>query len=361
MKWTLTSLLSVSFLSVARGVPISPRVMILSMFDLEAEVWYNIPEFNVLAQNITIPGLSPLFPQLHCTSNGEICQLTMGEGEINAASSIAALVHSPLTSLEETYFLIAGIAGVNPKVGTIGSVTFARYAVQVGLQFEIDAREIPPGFSTGYFAQGTTEPGQFPKDIYGTEVFEVNQALRMLSFTAAKNATLADTAAAKQMRKQYAQSALFAAANNVGGPSVTLCDTATSDTFWDGVLLGDAFENTVKVFTKGTGIYCTTQQEDNATLNGLLRGALTKLVDFSRIIVMRSASDYDRQSPGVTALQQLLGPTPGFEPSLLNLHLAGVKVVEMIVNQWTQQFQGGVKAPNYVGDIFGSLGGKPDF
>ena len=30
--------------------------------------------------------------------------------------------------------LVAGIAGVNPEVATICSVTFARYAVQVGLQ-----------------------------------------------------------------------------------------------------------------------------------------------------------------------------------------------------------------------------------
>ncbi|KAF8212833.1 purine nucleoside permease [Mycena galopus ATCC 62051] len=360
MNWILSALLSRCILSVA-GAVISPRVMIFSMFTPEANVWYGIPEFNVLAQNITIPGLSPLFPQLHCTKDGEICQLTLGEGEINAASSIAALVHSPLTSLEETYFLISGIAGVNPKITTIGSVTFARYAVQVGLQNEIDAREIPPNFATGYFAQGTSGPGQFPVTIYGTEVFEVNEPLRLLAFAAAKTAKLNDTTAAKQMRAEYAKSPLFASANNVGGPSVTLCDTATSDTFWDGALLGDAFETTTRVFTNGSGVYCTTQQEDNATLNALLRGALTKLVDFSRIIVMRSGSDFDRQSPGVTAIDQLLGPTPGFEPSLLNLHLAGVKVVEMIVNEWSQTFQRGVKATNYVGDIFGSLGGEPDF
>ncbi|KAJ7259129.1 purine nucleoside permease [Mycena haematopus] len=331
------------------------------MFDLEANAWYNIPEFNVLARNITMPGLSPLFPQLHCTSNGEICQLTVGEGEINAASSIAALVHSPLTSLEETYFLIAGIAGVNPKVATIGSVTFARYAVQVGLQFEIDAREMPQTFSTGYFGQGTSAPGQYPTNIYGTEVFEVNEPLRMLAFAAAKTAQLNDTVDAKQMRKQYANSTLFALANEVDGPTVTLCDTATSDTFWDGALLGEAFENATTLLTNGSATYCTTQQEDNATLNALLRGALTHLVDFSRIIVMRSASDFDRQSSGVTVIQQMLGHAPGFNPSLLNLHLAGVKVVEMIVNGWALQFQRGVKATNYVGDILGSLGGKPDF
>ena len=45
--------------------------------------------------------------------------------------------------------MIAGIAGVSPKVATLGSVTFARYAIQVALQYEFDAREIPDNFTTG--------------------------------------------------------------------------------------------------------------------------------------------------------------------------------------------------------------------
>lgn len=45
--------------------------------------------------------------------------------------------------------MIAGIAGISPKVGTLGSVTFAKYAVQVALQYEFDAREIPDNFTTG--------------------------------------------------------------------------------------------------------------------------------------------------------------------------------------------------------------------
>lgn len=35
-------------------------------------------------------------------------------------------------------------------------------------------------------------------------------------------------------------------------------------------------------------------QEDNATLEALLRAAIYKLVDFARVIVMRTASDFDR-------------------------------------------------------------------
>lgn len=40
--------------------------------------------------------------------------------EINAASTITALTLSSLFDLKRTYFFIAGIAGVSPKVATIG-------------------------------------------------------------------------------------------------------------------------------------------------------------------------------------------------------------------------------------------------
>lgn len=60
--------------------PIAPRVFIISMFAPEAEVWYGIKEFNLLAHNITVPGFSPLFPQAHCTKDGQVCQLVTGEG-----------------------------------------------------------------------------------------------------------------------------------------------------------------------------------------------------------------------------------------------------------------------------------------
>jgi purine nucleoside permease len=49
------------------------------MFDPEAESWYGIPEFNVLAMNITVPGASPLYPDAHCTADGDVCQYTIGE------------------------------------------------------------------------------------------------------------------------------------------------------------------------------------------------------------------------------------------------------------------------------------------
>ncbi|MCJ1314312.1 hypothetical protein MMC25_007993 [Agyrium rufum] len=339
---------------------ITPKVFIIDMFPPEAEAWYGIKEFNLLEKNITVPGFSPLFPQVHCTKTEDVCQLVTGESEINAASTISALMLSPKFNLKTSYFLIAGIAGVNPKYATIGSVTFARYAIQVALQYEIDAREKPANFSTGYFPQGAYAPNQYPGSIYGTEVFEVNVALRNKAIALAKTAKLADDADSKSYRSRYSTTPAFK--KGTEPPGVEACDVATSDVYFSGDILGETFENTTKLFTNGSGIYCTTAQEDNATLEAMLRAAANKLVDFSRIMVMRTASDFDRPFAGEAVTENLLYATTGaFEISLTNIYRAGIKVVEGILNDWDKTYKKGVKPTNYIGDIFGTLGGKPDF
>ncbi|KAG7087705.1 hypothetical protein E1B28_013652 [Marasmius oreades] len=341
------------------GDKIAPKVFIFSMFKEEEDVWYNIPEFDVLARNITVPGLSPLFPEAHCTEDGSICHMTIGEGEINAAASVTSLIYSTIFDLRRTYVLIAGIAGGNPKLVTTGSVTFARYAVQVALQYEVDAREIPSSFTTGYFGQGTTAPGQYPSELYGTEVFEVNDALRRIALDFAQKANLSDSQEAQAYRSNYNTSSVFSAATQP--PGFALCDTATADTYWAGNLLAEAFENTTTLWTNETGVYCSTQQEDNATLESLLRGNISGSLDFSRVMIMRTISDFDRQFPGQEAVDNLSVDQAGFDISVTNIYLAGVQIVLGIVNGWERQFKDGVNPDNYVGDILGSLGGQPDF
>ena len=76
------------------------------------------------------------------TANTTLGLPAVASTEINAATTISSLVKSPKFDLTTTYFFIAGIAGVNPKVATLGSVAFAKYAIQVALEYEFDAREV---------------------------------------------------------------------------------------------------------------------------------------------------------------------------------------------------------------------------
>ncbi|KAG8986791.1 hypothetical protein FRB90_003772, partial [Tulasnella sp. 427] len=314
--------------------------------------------FNVLANNVTVPGFSPLFPDAHCTSDGDICLMTTGEAEINAAVSVTSLWLSDKFDLTSTYFFITGIAGVNPNVATIPGVSFARYAVQVALQYEIDPRELPSNYSVGYFPFGTSSPDAYPSSIYGTEVFELNDALRKEVVQFAQTAKLNDSDAAAAYRAKYTQEAARAS------PSVVECDSATSDVWFSGKILSDAFADATRIWTNGTGVYCATAQEDNATLEALLRGAKEGKVDYSRIILMRTFSDFDQPYPGSGSLYNLRFSNQGaFLPSLANIYLAGIKVVEGILKGWDSKFKAGIKPTNYIGDMFATLSEdiKPDF
>ena len=328
-------------------------------YDDEGAAWQNIPEFNVLEKNITVPGLSMKYPDVHCTGDGSVCQLVAGEGEINGGLSTFALTLSPEFNLTHTYFLLAGDAGINPEVATVGSVTFAQFAVQVALQYEIDARERPENFTTGYIPQGSTDVTQYPQSLYGTEVFQLNDALRQIAMGFAKTAQLNDTESAQAYRAQYANSTAHAAA--LSAPVVIGCDTATSDNWFSGALLADAFANFTTLVTNGSATYCTTQQEDNAVLEALLRGQLARKTDFSRVIHMRTGSDFDRPPSGTSVADNLFYNWGGYDAAVRNLYVAGIKVVEGILDGWDDTFVAGIKPQNYVGDIFGSLGGSPSF
>lgn len=171
----------------------------------------------------------------------------------------------------------------------------------------------------------------------------------------ARTATLSDSEDAQAYRQLYPDATALAA------PSVIGCDTATADTWWSGQLLGRAFESFTKLATNGSATYCTSQQEDNAVLESLLRGQIARRVDFSRVIIMRTGSNFDRPPPGLSAADNLFGGMQGQIPALRNIYLAGVRVMQGIWEGWDSTYEAGVPAQNYVGDIFGSLGGQPGF
>lgn len=338
----------------------SPKVFIVSMFKPKEEVWTSRMNFE---HRLEIPGLASTSPYIRCTDNYDICQFTTGEGEINAAVSMAFLVSSPLFDLTKTYWLLAGIAGGEPSQVTTGSVTFARFAIQVGLLFQIDSKELSESYSnwtSGYFAYGTKDPWTYPKAVYGTELFELNDNLRTHVMKIAEQYTgqlkLGDTDN-QALRKLYN----YPLANSP--PSIKACDVTTSDGYFTGEVLANYVTDYSHMLTNGTAAYCASAQEENATLEAFLRMATAGRIDFLRIIVMRSISNFARSPAGMDPLDFFLHyPKGGFDHALDNLYIAGWPIVQDIVDRWGSDYRDGKYAAlNYVGDIVGRLGQKPPY
>ncbi|RFU49478.1 purine nucleoside permease [Paraburkholderia sp. DHOC27] len=308
------------------------KVMIVSMFGPEGKVWL---DHLGPWQAITVEGLSPDYPQVHCNAQ-DVCVMTTGMGHANAAASMMALSFSPRFDLRHTYFMVAGIAGIDPQQGTLGTAAWAKYLVDFGIQWEIDAREIPPDWNSGYLGINTKSPTDKPPLDYRTEVFQLNPQLADAAFALSRNVTLADNAQAQAARAKFDS----APANQP--PKVTQCDTLGGDTWWSGTKLGDRAREWTKILTDGKGVYCTTQQEDNATYEALKRAASANRVDLSRVAVLRAGSDFDRPYQGQTSVDNLLNYAAqgGFDIALDNLYRAGNPLVQQIVTHWSEWREG---------------------
>jgi purine nucleoside permease len=281
---------------------------------------------------------------------------------INAALSISALTSSNMFDLSQTYFILSGIGGVNPKAATIGAVAIAKFAVQIDLQLEFDGREIPFNWTTGYVPMGAASRESYPQIIYGSEVFELNDNLRQIAISFAKTASLEDSEQAAANRALYSNSpgGIYNAATL--DPSIVAGDVTAGNVFFHGDLLCEGFEKVVKLYTSGKAEYFMTAQEDTAVLAALLRAALQKQLDFSRIILMRAGSNFDRSySSSEPPSIPFVLDHGGFVPACRNLYLTGLKIVEGVLEGWSTRFEKGIEPGNYIGDIFGSLGGVPDF
>jgi purine nucleoside permease len=331
MKIFLTLMLISTCLSrtaaAADAPPLAVKVLIINMFSLEAAPWLDALKPT---REIRVPGLSSDYPLVMCTADA-VCQMTTGMGHANAAASMMAVLYSGLFDLRETYFIVAGIAGIDPKRGTIGSAAWARYVVDSGIAHEIDAREMPRGWQDGFFGILTDGPGQVPKFEYRTEEFDLDDALLQQAISLSKSAKLEDSQDLREYRRHYPA----APANQP--PTVIQCDTLSGDTWWSGNRLGEYARRWTRLLTGGKAVYCTSQQEDNATLNALTRGAKSGLVALNRVAVLRSGSDFDRPYPhqGVLESMQAQRALPGaVRVSAVNLVHTGMPLVEAIVQHW---------------------------
>src|SRR6516164_10930647 len=132
------------------------KVVVVATFDNELQNWItNLP----LAQTLRFPqGYRPL----HYNSKLQVLGIVTGEGKSHAAASIMGLGMDPRFDLSKAYWIVAAIAGVDPKKASVASTAWAKFVVDGDLSYQIDARESPRGWSTGYVPLGRSSPYQGP-------------------------------------------------------------------------------------------------------------------------------------------------------------------------------------------------------
>ena len=328
MRWLAVVLGLGLFLPGVAGAATAPeavRVMIVTAFQAEREAW---EQARPGGREIAVPGLSADYPTVRCWPD-QVCLVTTGMGHANAAASIAVLAFSEVFDLRRTWWVVTGIAGINPKLGTLGSAAWADWLVAFGLQWELDAREKPASWPSGYTGLFTRGPWQKPGLDYGTELYRLDPKLVRRAFELSRGVALADSEAARQTRALYPPPASRP-------PAVIRCDTSSGDTWFSGRYLAERAEKWTRLLTDGQGRYCTTQQEDNAIYAALVRADAAGLADVARVAVLRTGADFDRPPPGGSAAKNLLefDAQGGGPPALTNLVRAASPLVEAIVGDW---------------------------
>lgn len=331
----LAALFALASPALAAPAPIAPRVLVITMFDGEAKPWL---EHAGLSREVTLAGLAPRYPALHCTADATLCMATTDMGYANAASVTAALVLAPQLDLRRSYVIVAGIGGIDPAYGTLGSAHWARYVVDGGLTYALDPRQAPADWGTGILALGAPRPGSKGDWDAGTELYRLDETLLQRAYALTRAVPLLDTDAARSYRARYP------AAPGNAAPQVSICDTLSSDTYWHGSQLAAAMATQIAVVSDGQARVCTTQMEDNATLTALKRGAEAGRVDFSRIAVLRTGSNFDREAPGQDVAESLHAKSGGFVPATTNAWRVADALARTIIADWPQ-WRDGVPAP----------------
>ncbi|HEY6490054.1 MAG: purine nucleoside permease [Terracidiphilus sp.] len=319
----------------AKAKPIPVKVVVVAMFEVGQDTGDQPGELQYWVERDHLDRVYPLpagYHSLRMNAEGEMAVLT-GQGTAQAAATIMALGLDPRFDLSHAYWLVAGIAGGSPERISLGSAAWARWVVDGDLGYEIDAREIPPNWSTGYLPLRKTKPFDPPAAPLDGQLFALNPALTQWAFNLTRNIPLADSDKLRELR------ASFDGAAAQRPPFVTLGDEISSSTYWHGKLSDAWATQWVSYFTNGQGQFFTTAMEDTGTLRSLKNLAAAGRIDFQRILVLRTVSNFDQQPRGMSAADSLARQRVGSYSAYLPSLEAAYTIGHAVVSEWLEHWQ----------------------
>jgi purine nucleoside permease len=108
-----------------------------------------------------------------------------------------------------------------------------------------------------------------------------------------------------------------------------------SSTYWHGEALNQWANDWVKLFTDNKGNFVMTAMEDNGTVTALKRLSATGQVDYDRILVLRTASNFSTPPPGESASWHFSAPyVLRGRPAIEAAYSVGSEVLHELVDNW---------------------------
>jgi len=319
--------------------PVPIKVVIVTMFERGEDTGDTPGEFQLWVEREHLDEMVALpagYHHVRLNRDGVLGMVT-GVGTAKAAASVMALGLDPRFDLSNAYWIVAGIGGGDPADVSLGSAVWANHVIDGDLSFEIDARQIPPNWPTGYVPLRRASPYEQPlsKESYG-EAYSLNPELVSWAFHLTQDVPLADSENLRQFRARFA-----GFPNALKAPFVTRGDILSASTFWHGSKMDEWANAWTLYFTAGKGNYMIAGMEDSGTLQALTFLNQAGRVDLQRVLVLRSVSNYDREPTGTSAADSLkemaAGNYSAYMPSLEATQRVGDKVVRDIVEHWTER------------------------
>ncbi|MGB0371972.1 MAG: purine nucleoside permease [Opitutales bacterium] len=320
-------------MNVTESKKIPVKVVILTMFEFDDE---RPGERHYWVERLRLDTIYPLpacHSDIYSDGNG-LLLITTGMGVSNAAASVMALGMDPRFDFSKAYWLVAGISGIDPHQGSMGSAVWTDYVVDGGLAHELDAREIPDDWPTGYMPLLSKKP--YDRDglyIDPSQVFELNSGLLQWAYQLTKDTPLLDRPELESRRAEFE-----GLPNAQKKPSVMIGSHLSDSTFWHGAKMTEFGQGWIDFWTEGKGTFTTKAMEDSGTLQSLRNLDKAGIVDYDRVMILRTASNYSMQSPNMTAYQSI-AREHGASLSALNEALeaafrVGNPVVQELLDNW---------------------------
>lgn len=328
-----------------------PKVVVVAYFEVgadtgdrpgEAQLWI---ERDHLDRVIEVPGMTHV---VRASADGAEILVVVGPGQIRPAVNLMALGSDSRFDLRQSYWVINGIAGVSPKDGALGAAFWTDYVVNGDLLHFIDPREMPREWTDGYYAIDKSKPEEQPRVQAGSAedvrtwkrdaaqinwrgtVVQMNPAMTKWAFELTKNMKLPQSEAMRALGKRY--KAYPAAAE---APKVAVGANIATETFWHGARMDEWAHRWVSYATDGVAKMGTTSMNDSGAMVALYSLTRSGKADWNRAVLLRTASNFDRQPDDMTAERSANSEKhaafTGYDASLESAYAVGSKVAKAIL------------------------------